>query len=63
MADSNRPEIVDLGAMPELGVVPEKMHAFAVRQDRFGEPKDAWQREVLPVLQEVRQFLDDRRDM
>ncbi|GIS89545.1 MAG: hypothetical protein CM1200mP18_22550 [Gammaproteobacteria bacterium] len=25
------------------------MHAFCVRQDRFGEPKDAWQREVLPV--------------
>ena len=25
------------------------MHAFCVRQDRFGEPKDAWQREILPV--------------
>ena len=27
------------------------MHAFAVRQDRFGEPKDAWRREVIPTPQ------------
>ncbi len=47
MAD--RPEIVALGEKPELGVVPEKMHAFLVRQDRFGAPKDAWQREIIPV--------------
>ena len=45
----SRPDIVALGERPELGVVPENMHAFAVRQDRFGAPKDAWQREVLPV--------------
>ena len=25
------------------------MHAFAVRQNRFGQPRDAWQREVLPT--------------
>ena len=25
------------------------MHAFCVRQERFGEPKDAWQREILPT--------------
>ena len=42
-------EIVDLGAKPPLGVVPKKMHAFAVRQNRFGEPKDAWKREVLDI--------------
>ena len=30
-----------------MGVVPEKMHAFVVRQDRFGDPKDAWKREVI----------------
>lgn len=44
-------EICALGEMPPLGEVPEKMHAFLVRQDRFGEPKDAWQREVIPVPQ------------
>lgn len=43
----NTPEIYALGERPELGVVPEKMHAFTVRQDRFGEPKDAWQREII----------------
>jgi len=42
-------ELYDLGEMPELGAVPEKMHAFLVRQDRFGEPKDAWKREVIPT--------------
>ena len=33
--------------MPAAGVVPEKMHAFMVRQDRFGDPVDAWKREVI----------------
>ena len=33
--------------MPPTGVVPEKMHAFTVRQDRFGDPVDAWKREVI----------------
>lgn len=40
-------EIYDLGARPPLGVVPPKMHAFTVRQDRFGAPKSAWQRDVI----------------
>ena len=44
-------EIRELGDRPPLGEVPEKMHAFAVRQDRFGEPKDAWRREVIPTPQ------------
>ena len=42
-------EICELGERPPLGEVPEKMHAFLVRQDRFGEPKDAWQREIIPT--------------
>jgi crotonyl-CoA carboxylase/reductase len=42
-------EICALGDMPPLGEAPEKMHAFLVRQDRFGEPISAWQREVIPV--------------
>ena len=40
-------EICDLGERPALGDVPEKMHAFVVRQDRFGEPRDAWRREII----------------
>ena len=41
--------LYDLGKRPELGEVPENMHAFLVRQDRFGEPEKAWQREVIPT--------------
>ena len=40
-------KLYDLGKRPELGEVPESMHAFTVRQDRFGEPETAWQREVI----------------
>ena len=43
------PELFDLGEKPELGTIPKKMHAFCVRQERFGEPKNAWKREVIPV--------------
>lgn len=42
-------DLYDLGEMPEVGVVPKNMHAFTVRQDRFGDPKDAWKREVIPT--------------
>ena len=40
-------QLYDLGEMPPLGEVPEKMHAFLVRQDRFGEPLKSWKREVI----------------
>ena len=33
--------------MPELGVIPRQMHAWTVRADRFGEPKDAFVTEVI----------------
>ena len=42
-------EICDLGQRPPLGEVPEKMHAMVIRQDRFGEPESAFQREVIPI--------------
>lgn len=42
-------EIYDLGDRPPLGEVPKKMHAFAVRQDRYGQPRDAWRREGIPT--------------
>lgn len=42
-------EICDLGQLPPLGTVPKKMHAFAVRQDRFGPPRTAWRREIIPT--------------
>jgi crotonyl-CoA carboxylase/reductase len=42
-------EICELGERPPLGEVPKKMHAFVVRQNRFGQPRDAWKREVIPT--------------
>ena len=42
-------EICALGERPPLGEVPERMHVFCVRQDRFGAPRDAWQREIIDV--------------
>lgn len=40
-------DIYDLGERPPAGHIPARMHAFAVRQDRFGKPIDAWQREII----------------
>ncbi len=42
-------DLYDLGDQPRLGVVPGRMHAYAVRQNRFGEPRDAWRREIIPT--------------
>jgi crotonyl-CoA carboxylase/reductase len=42
-------DLFDLGERPPLGAVPRQMHAFAVRQNRFGQPRDAWRREILPT--------------
>ena len=47
VGDTSRPELLDLGEIPDLGLVPKKMYAFCVRQDRFGAPKDAWRREII----------------
>lgn len=47
--NSSRPEILALGEIPELGVVPKKMWAQVVRQERFGEPKHAFQAEEVEV--------------
>ena len=41
--------LYDLGDMPPLGEVPKQMHAFMVRQDRFGKPIDACKNEVIDV--------------
>src|ERR671912_689214 len=43
------PDLYDLGQRPPVGDVPKQMHAFLVRQNRFGQPRDAWKREVIPT--------------
>ena len=47
-------DLYDLGDQPPLGHVPARMHAYAVRQDRFGQPRDAWRREIIatPAVQD-----------
>src|SRR5204862_4507185 len=42
-------ELYAIGELPPIGEVPATMHAQLVRPDRFGEPADAIQDEVIPV--------------
>ena len=42
-------DLYELGEVPDLGHVPAQMYAQLIRPERFGEPKDAFQREVVPV--------------
>ncbi len=41
--------LYELGETPPLGVLPEKMYAQTIRQSRYGEPEQAFAREVVPV--------------
>lgn len=43
------PMIVPVGQLPELGVVPRKMHAFAIRPERYGPPSKSFVAEELPT--------------
>lgn len=42
-------EILDLGVFPENYSIPQKMHAWTIRKERFGEPIKSFQYEVVPV--------------
>jgi crotonyl-CoA carboxylase/reductase len=42
-------QLYDLGSAPPIGEVPEKMHAWLIREERFGEPIDSFQLEVVDV--------------
>src|SRR5687768_2230629 len=43
------PSIVPPGTLPQLGVVPERHHAWAIRRERHGAPSVSFQVEELPV--------------
>jgi len=45
----SRPDLVPVGELPPVGVVPNRMIAQVVRQDRFGDPREAFKIEELPV--------------
>ncbi|MEL6644453.1 MAG: crotonyl-CoA carboxylase/reductase [Pseudomonadota bacterium] len=40
-------DLYELGEIPPLGHVPAKMHAWAIRRERHGEPSTAMQKEVV----------------
>lgn len=42
-------ELYDIGEQPPIGEVPEKMHAWLIRPERFGEPTQAFEKEVIDV--------------
>lgn len=42
-------ELYAVGEMPPMGHLPEKMHAWAIRRDRHGEPDQSFQLEVVDV--------------
>ena len=46
---SRSQDVHELGDVPELGVVPGRMLAQVIRAERFGEPRDAFKQEALPV--------------
>jgi crotonyl-CoA carboxylase/reductase len=46
---TEKKDLYELGDVPELGHVPERMLAQVIRQDRFGEPTDAFREEALPT--------------
>ncbi len=42
-------DLYAIGEIPPLGQVPKNMHAQLIRPERYGEPKDAFLDEVVPV--------------
>ena len=45
--DAPQKDLYEVGEMPPLGHVPTKMHAWAIRRERHGEPEKALQLEVV----------------
>ncbi len=42
-------EVYDIGQQPPVGEVPKKMNAWLIRKERFGQPMQAFQKEVIDV--------------
>ena len=42
-------DLYEIGEIPPLGHVPEKMYAWAIRKERHGPPETSFQVEVLPT--------------
>ena len=44
---ATEPDLYPVGERPPLGVVPALMHGWLVRPDRYGDPRSAFQAEVI----------------
>ena len=44
-------DLFEIGQIPPLGEVPDRMYAQVIRPERFGEPRDAFQVETIPTPQ------------
>ena len=42
-------KLFDVGTLPELGTLPEKMNAWTLRNERLGDPATAFREEIVPV--------------
>ena len=47
MSASEAKDLYDVGEIPPMGHVPSKMHAWAIRRERHGEPDQAFQLETV----------------
>ena len=47
-------KIYEIGEIPEIGVVPEEMYAWVIREQRLGVPEKAMQIEKMPVQNPVK---------
>ncbi len=43
------PKTFEIGRLPEIGEMPEKMKAWVIRKERHGEPMKSFQEEEVPV--------------
>jgi crotonyl-CoA carboxylase/reductase len=50
-SDGALKDLYEVGEIPPLGHVPEKMYAWAIRKERHGPPDEAMQLEVVPTWQ------------
>lgn len=49
MLDKKRPEIYALSELGEMGVLPNKMHAWVLRDGNFGDPTVAYEQDIVPT--------------
>ena len=47
MTKTEAKDLYEVGEIPPLGHVPDKMHAWAIRRERHGEPEDSFQLETV----------------